>query len=309
MSMNLSASTPANHKTQILLAFAIVYIVWGSTYLGIRIAVEAIPPALCAGLRFDIAGTLILIYALWRGDRLPSNGRDWFNIAFTGAMMLIGGNGLVTYSQQWVPSNQAALIVATSALWIAWFGTFGSSGEKLRPWTVVGLLLGFAGVAVLVGGGISAHAAPPLAYAALMLAPVTWAIGSVHSRRHPVANSPLVTAALQMLTAGIAMTIAGLMMGEQDRLRWETHSLLALAYLIVFGSCIAYAAYVWLVHQVTPALLGTYAYVNPAVAVLLGWLVVDETLTQTQIVGTLIVLAAVVMVTLASTRKSAVRSD
>lgn len=301
MSMQPSPATASQHKTKILLAFAIVYIVWGSTYLGIRVAVEAIPPALCAGLRFDIAGTLILLYALARGHRLPSSRRDWLSIAFTGSMMLIGGNGLVTYSEQWVPSNQAALVVGTSALWIAWFGTFGAQGEKLRPLTIAGLLLGFAGVAVLVGGGISAHVVPLLAYAALLLAPITWAIGSVYARRYPVANTPLITAAFQMLTAGIVMTIMGLATGEQSQIRWDPRSLIALAYLIVFGSCIAYAAYVWLVHEVTPALLGTYAYVNPAVAVFLGWLVLDETLTQTQIVGTLIILLAVVMVTLAST--------
>ena len=303
--MNAAAHTqPVASKAQILLAFAIVYVVWGSTYLGIRLAVEAIPPALCAGLRFDIAGAVILAYAWSQGHRLPSSGRDWFNVVFTGSMMLIGGNGLVTFSEQWVPSNQAALIVATGALWIAWFGTFGSRGEKLRPLTIAGLLLGFAGVAVLVGGGISAHSAPPLAYAALLLAPVTWAIGSVHSRRHPVANAPLMSAAVQMLAAGLALTLLGVALGEPAKIRWEPRSLLALGYLIVFGSCIAYAAYVWLVHQVTPALLGTYAYVNPAVAVLLGWLVLDETLTQPQVIGTLIILIAVVTVTLASSRRA-----
>lgn len=291
----------AGHRTQILLAFAIVYIVWGSTYLAIRVAVESIPPALCAGLRFDIAGTLILMYALARGHRLPSSARDWLRSAFTGSMMLIGGNGLVTYSEQWVPSNQAALIVATSALWIAWFGTFGTKGEKLRPLTIAGLLLGFSGVAVLVGGGISARMAPVLAYLALLLAPITWAVGSVYARRYPVANTPLVTAAVQMLTAGMVMTVFGLATGEQSHIRWEPRSLIALAYLVVFGSCIAYAAYVWLVHEVTPAILGTYAYVNPAVAVFLGWLMLDESLTQTQVIGTLIILLSVIMVTLAST--------
>lgn len=296
-----SASAPGAHGTKVLLAFVIVYIVWGSTYLGIRVAVEAIPPALCAGLRFDIAGTLILLYALARGHRLPSTLRDWLSAAFTGSMMLIGGNGLVTYSEQWVPSNQAALIVATSALWIAWFGTFGAKGEKLRPLTIVGLLLGFAGVVVLVGGGISARVAPVLAYLALLLAPITWALGSIYARRHPVGNTPLVTAALQMLTAGAVMTVIGLATGEQSRIRWEPRSFVALAYLIVFGSCIAYAAYVWLVHEVTPALLGTYAYVNPAVAVFLGWLLLDETLTRTQLIGTLIILLSVVIVTLVST--------
>ena len=299
--MTQSPEALATRKTQILLAFAIVYIVWGSTYLGIRVAVEAIPPALCAGLRFDIAGTLILLYALARGQRLPARAADWLKIAFTGVMMLVGGNGLVTYSEQWVPSNQAALVVGTSALWIAWFGTFGAKGEKLKPLAIAGLLLGFAGVAVLVGGGISARMAPVLAYAALLLAPITWAVGSVYARRYPVANTPLITAALQMLTAGIVMTVMGLAMGEQSHIRWEPRALIAMAYLIVFGSCIAYAAYIWLVHEVTPALLGTYAYVNPAVAVFLGWLMLDETLTQTQVIGTLIILLSVIMVTLAST--------
>jgi drug/metabolite transporter (DMT)-like permease len=304
MNDSASSTTPASHKTQVLLAFAIVYIVWGSTYLGIRVAVEAIPPALCTGLRFDIAGLMILAYALASGQRLPGNLRDWRNTIFCGLMMLVGGNGLVTYSEQWVPSNQAALIVATGALWIAWFGTFGAQGEKLRPLTIVGLLLGFAGVAVLVGGGLSAHAVPPRAYAALLLAPVSWSIGSVYSRRHPVVHAPLISAAVQMLAAGLVLTLIGLALGEPARIRWEPRSLLALAYLIVFGSCIAYAAYVWLVHQVTPALLGTYAYVNPAVAVLLGWLILDETLTRAQVLGTFIILAGVVTVTLASARRT-----
>ncbi|TXH04531.1 MAG: EamA family transporter [Nevskiaceae bacterium] len=300
----MSAAPDAALRTRVLLAFVIVYLVWGSTYLGIRVAVEAIPPALCAGLRFDVAGTLILLYALAQGHRLPQTRRDWFAIVFSGAMMLIGGNGLVTYSEQWVPSNQAALIVATGALWIAWFGTFGSRGETLRPLAIVGLLLGFAGVAVLVGGGLSARAAPPLAYAALLLAPVTWAIGSVYSRRHPVSNAPLISAAVQMLAAGLVMTALGLATGEHERLHWAPRAFFALGYLIVFGSCVAYAAYVWLVHQVTPAVLGTYAYVNPAVAVLLGWLLLGETLTPAQVVGTLIILAGVVTVTLASARRA-----
>ena len=304
MNPPVAVAPDAARRTRILIAFGIVYLVWGSTYLGIRIAVETIPPALCAGLRFDIAGAVILAYALWRGDRLPSSRRDWFSIVFTGAMMLIGGNGLVTFSEQWVPSNQAALIVATGALWIAWFGTFGARGEKLRPLTLLGLLLGFGGVAVLVGGSISSRLAPPLAYGALLLAPITWAIGSVYLRRNPVNNAPLMSAAVQMLTAGIAMTLLGLATGEAARVQWTPRAVLALAYLTVFGSCIAYAAYVWLVHEVTPSQLGTYTYVNPAVAVLLGWLVLDEALTRMQVVGTLVILMAVVMVTWTSSRRA-----
>jgi drug/metabolite transporter (DMT)-like permease len=303
--MSTTALTPqAGARTpQLVLAFAVLYLVWGSTYLGIRIAVQALPPALCAGLRFDIAGALILAYCLVRGEKMPATARDWRNISISGLLMLIGGNGLVTYSEQWVQSNQAALIVATGALWIAWIGTFGPNGEKLKPLTIAGLLLGFAGVAVLVGGGISANAAPLPAYLTLLLAPICWALGTVHSRRNPVSNAHLVTAALQMLIAGAVMTAFGFAIGEQHRWRWERDSLLALAYLIVFGSCIAYAAYVWLVHQVTPALLGTYAYVNPAVAVFLGWLILDEQLTQPQIIGTVVILIGVLTVTLSSARR------
>ncbi|MGH8541687.1 MAG: EamA family transporter [Stenotrophobium sp.] len=294
---------PLSSRTQVTMALSIVYLVWGSTYLGIRVAVQGIPPALCAGLRFDVAGVLMLAYALWRGHRLPVAARDWRNVTLTGILLLVGGNGLVTWSEQWVQSNLAALIVATAALWIAWLGTFGPRGEKLNALTITGLLLGFAGVAALVGGSIRQHYGPPLAYAALVLAPVCWALGSVYSKRNPVACNYLVTAALQMLIAGVIMTVAGVASGELPRLHWQTEAFAALAYLVVFGSCIAYAAYFWLVHQVTPALLGTYAYVNPAVAVLLGWWLLGERLTPVQLLGTAVILAGVVTVTLASARK------
>ncbi|MGH8461669.1 MAG: EamA family transporter [Stenotrophobium sp.] len=284
-------------------ALAVVYLIWGSTYLGIRVAVEAIPPALCAGLRFDVAGVLMLAYALARGHRLPATARDWRNVTLTGTLLLVGGNGLVTWSEQWVQSNLAALIVATSALWIAWLGTFGPRGEKLNALTIAGLLIGFGGVAALVGGSIRQHDGPLLAYAALVLAPICWALGSVHSKRYPMSCNYLMTVALQMLIAGAIMTAAGVASGELAQWRWQANSLAALIYLIVFGSCIAYAAYFWLVHQVTPALLGTYAYVNPAVAVLLGWWILHERLTQIQMLGTAVILVGVVTVTLASTRK------
>lgn len=294
--------TAEQHRGRVLLAFAIVYLVWGSTYLGIRVAVQALPPALCAGLRFDIAGLLMLAYAAARGYRLPASAADWRTIAVTGLLMLVGGNGLVTWSEQWVQSNQAALIVATSALWIAWLGTLGARGESLHPLSIAGLLLGFAGVAVLVGGGLEARSAPPLAYGALLLSPVTWAMGSVYSRRHPVASAHAVTAGLQMLIAGLVMTAFGVASGETARWQWQPQALWALAYLVVFGSCLAYAAYFWLVHQVKPALLGTYAYVNPAVAVFLGYWLLDEQLTRIQVAGTAIILLGVVTVTLAAGR-------
>jgi len=284
------------------MAFAIVYLIWGSTYLAIRIGVQELPAVLFAGLRFLVAGPLMLAYAFWRGARLPTSRRDWTVIAITALMMLVGANGLVTWSEQWVESNQAALIVATSALWMAWFGTWGGRGERLGLWTVVGLMLGFGGVVVLVGAGLYMRTAPVSAYLALLISPVLWAAGSIYSRRYPVGCAPMMTAALQMLITGLVMTSLGLALGDASRWHWSVSGITALLYLAVLGSCLAYGAYFWLVHQVTPAQLGTYAYVNPAVAVLLGWLILDEHLVRSQVVGTAIILLGVVLVTWASRR-------
>lgn len=278
---------------------------WGSTYLAIRIGVQALPPALFAGVRFVLAGVLMLAYAFARGGRLPASRRDGFNIAVTGLLMLVGGNGCVTWAEQWIESNQAALIVATSALWLAWMGTWGPRGERLGGLTLAGLGLGFGGVAVLVQSGLSLQAGPPVAYAVLSLAPVFWAAGSVWSRRAPVACAPAMTAALQMLIAGVVFCVLGVAAGEVPRWTWDRDAMLVILYLAVFGSCLAYSAYFWLVHEVPPARLGTYAYVNPAIAVALGWWLLDEHLNATQVLGTAIILAGVVLVSWAQ-RKPAV---
>ena len=298
--------TPSR-TAQIAIAFAIIYLVWGSTYLAIRVGVQSLPPWLFAGTRFLAAGVLMLAYARLRGARLPAARRDWVTIAVTGLLMLGAGNGLVTWSEQWIESNQAALIVATSALWLAWMGTWGAQGEGLNRLTLLGLWLGFGGVAVLVGSGLRLQAAPPLAYAGLSLAPLAWAAGSVWSRRSPVACPPVMTAALQMLLAGVVMTAIGLALGETTRWAPRPEAWAALVYLILFGSCLAYGAYLWLVHAVPPARLGTYAYVNPAVAVVLGWWLLDEHLDSAQVIGTVIILAGVLLVTWAS-RKPKPRS-
>lgn len=291
-----------SRNTQIVLALGTVYLVWGSTYLGIRIGVQELPPVLFAGVRFDIAGALMLAFALWRGHALPRLVADWRKILITALLMLTAANGLVTWSEQWVESNQAALIVATSALWMAWMGTLGGSGEKLSPMTLAGLLLGFAGVAVLVGGGLHLQLAPLGAYFALLLSPVLWAAGSVYSRRNPMSCSPLMTAALQMCITGVVQTALGLALGEAPRWHYDRDAYLALIYLAIFGSCLAYGAYFWLVHEVSPATLGTYAYVNPAVAVLLGWWLLDEHLNATQLAGTGVILVGVVLVSLSAHR-------
>lgn len=289
--------------SKVLAAFAVVYLVWGSTYLAIRVMVESLPPILSAGVRFLIAGALMFAYASGKGHRLPTRRADWITIGLTGLMMLVGANGLVTWSEQWVDSNQAALIVATSALWIAWLGTLGRAGESIAVWAWAGLLLGLGGVVVLVGEGLQLGHAPWFAYLALQISPLLWALGSVLSKRRPTQSSPLMSATLQTLIAGVVMTVLGLADGEAARWSWEPRALIALAYLIVFGTCLAYACFFWLVHEVTPAQLGTYAYVNPAVAVLLGAWLLDERLSAVQIAGTFIILASVVIVTLASSAR------
>jgi drug/metabolite transporter (DMT)-like permease len=288
---------------QLFLAFAAVYLIWGSTYLAIRIVVEALPPASSAGVRFLIAGLTMVVVGLLTGASLPRRWSDWRSTIFVGTLMLVFGNGLVTWSELWVPSNQAALIVATSALWMGWMGTLGSKGEKLGAMRLIGLLVGFAGVIVLVGEGIGGGLAPWTAYAALMLAPIAWAVGSVVSKRSPVSIKPVMAAGLQMLVAGVLLSAIGLLAGEAGRWTWAPRSLWALAYLIVFGSCVAYGAFYWLVHEVSPVVLGTYAYVNPAIAVLLGWWILDERLGRDQIIGTGIILVGVLLVTLGSARK------
>ncbi|MFT4047622.1 MAG: EamA family transporter [Solimonas sp.] len=262
----------------VFLAFALVYVVWGSTCLAIRIGVREAPPVLFAGLRFLMAASpIILAYAVWHGARLPMSRRDGFVIAATSLLMLVGGNGLVTWSEQWVQSNQAALIVATSALWIAGFGTLGSAGEVIDRATILGLLV---------------------------VAPMLWAAGSVLARRCPVGSAPVMTAALQILVAGVVQTASGLALGEPARWRWTPGVLGTLLYLAIFGSCIAFGAYCWRVHQVTPAQLATYAYVNPAVAVALGWRVLGERFSAMQLLGTAIILVSVIAVTLASRRRA-----
>lgn len=291
-------STAPASVGKIALALITVYIVWGSTYLAIRFGVEVTPPYLFASTRFVAAGLILLVFALLTGLKLPRSRADWQAIAITATLLLVGANGLVTWSEQWIASNQAALMVATCALWMAGFGTLGSRGEPLSKLTWLGLLIGFAGVAVLVGDGLMQHAGPVGGYVALTIAPILWAIGSIYGRRNPQECAPLMTAALQMLIAGVLMAGIGFASDEHERWRWTSQSWGAWAYLTVFGSCIAYGAYYWLVHNVTPALLGTYAYVNPAIAVLLGAWLGGEHMNTPQLIGTGVILAGVVAVTL-----------
>lgn len=289
-----------HRRYKIVIAFLTLYLVWGSTYLAIRVGVHDLPPALFAGVRFVISGLLLGAFARASGQRFPRALSEWRLIAIMGILLLAGGNGLVVVGEQWVPSNQAALLVATTALWLAALGTLGAQGQPLGRHTAAGLAAGFAGVALLLfpdGEKFSfIHLGGQFV---ILLAALLWSLGSIYGKRQPQSTPPLMSAALQMLLGGLFLCGVGALGGEMQAWVWSVRGLGALAYLIVFGT-LGFVAYIWLLHNVAPAQLGTYAYVNPAVAVLLGGWLLGETLTAVQLMGMGVILMAVIAVTLSS---------
>ncbi|MEJ2513927.1 MAG: EamA family transporter [Gammaproteobacteria bacterium] len=290
-------------------AWSVVYLVWGSTFLAIRIAVADLPPAMLAGVRFILAGLALGSLALARGQKIPTTLRQWRVCAIMGLALIVIGNGLVTWAEQWVPSNQAALIIASSALWTAWFGTFGPRGIALSGATRAGLVLGLAGVAMLVWPSSDVQAAPggDLLWPklAVLVSTLAWSGGVIYGRNAGTDLPPLMFAAAQMLVGGSVLTFIGLARGEIYLWQWTLPGIGGLLYLTVFGSCLAYATYIWLIGQTTPARLSTIAYVNPAVATVLGWWLLDETLGPLQLGGMMVVLAAVVWVSVSGRTRPA----
>ena len=295
---------PPGWKLRAGIAFATVYLVWGSTYLAIRIGVQKFPPALFAGVRFVAAGVLLVTYARLLGRPWPRQFPEWKTIIVVGVFLLVGGNGLVVWGSQWIPSNQMALIVATVALWIGGLGTLGTQGDKLPTQAAVGLLIGFAGVALLLRAKADLSIEMLWGQLAGLGAAMFWALGTIYGKRRRPRTPPLMSAGLQSLVAGGLLCVLGLAVGERDAWRWSWQGGLALTYLVLFGA-LAYAAYVWLVHEVKPAALGTYAYVNPAVAVVLGWWLLDEALNAAQMAGMGTILAGVVLVSTSRAREVA----
>ena len=285
-------------RLNVIAAFAIVYLVWGSTYLAIRVGVATLPPALFAGARFFAAGLLLAAYAYLSGQHLPRDRHEWKTITVVAVFLLVGANGLVVWGEQWVPSNQAALIASTVALWLAGLGALGPQGESISRRRLTGLFIGFVGVMLLMWPEDSFVLEHFSAQLAILLAALSWAAGSIYMRRRKPSTPPLMAAAMQSLVAGVLLGFIGFSAGEAGRWVWTGNATYALLYLIVFGSCLAYAAYIWLLHEVSPTALGTYAYVNPVVAVLLGGWLLGESLNAIQFAGMLVVLVGVVLVSL-----------
>lgn len=281
-----------------LVAYVIVSVVWGSTYLAIRIGVHHLPPALFGGLRFLAAGAILLGAALLLGQRLPRRPRDWATGAVVGIMLLTLGNGGVIWAEQFVESGTAAVLVVVGALWMAVFDAVIPGSEARPTWQqFAALLVGFLGVVVLVGGNpVAIGGSGWLGPAALVSASACWALGSIVSKRRPVEASPYVYAALQMLFGGGALTVVGLAAGEAARFTLSPQGLGAIVYLIVFGSLVGYTSFVYLLRHAPPAFVGTHNYTNTVVAVLLGWLILDEHLTAWTFVAMAVVLGSIVWV-------------
>ncbi|MGB9428406.1 MAG: EamA family transporter [Gammaproteobacteria bacterium] len=290
-------TSDARHRLQILAAFAVVYVVWGSTYLGIRIGVQDIPPAMLSGVRNSIAGLAIMLIAAVRGERLPRVRRDWLHALVMGVLLVSLGNGLVTWAEVYVQSNQAALIATTSALWVAWFGTFGPKSHALSSRAKFGLVLGFLGAILMLLPGRQFSFEHFGAQLMILLSTVCWGAGVIYGRSFAVSVSPLMLSGMLLFAGGVLLVILGVAIGEPAHWHWSVRGLGALAYLTVFGSCLAYSTYVWLIHHTTPDKLSTTAYVNPAIALVLGWAVLGEKVEGIRLLGMFVILAGVILVT------------
>lgn len=286
-------------------ALGTVYVVWGSTYLAIRVAIETMPPLLMASVRFLIAGALLYGLSVRRGDRVgdrPTR-QQWVAATVIGTLLLGGGNGLVAYAEQRVPSGTAALLVACTPLWMALLDR-AVFGVRLRRITVAGLILGFSGVAVLVRP--EGSSAQLFSLLAVVLASLSWATGSLYARRAPLPARPMVGAGMEMLAGGVVLGLVGLAGGELGRVdagRISLASALSLAYLIVFGA-LAFSCYIWVLRAAPTTLVSTYAFVNPVVAVLLGWAFQNEAVTGRTLVAAAVIVAGVAAIVTSQARAS-----
>ena len=285
-------------RLKVVLAFAAVYIVWGTTYLGIRFAIATIPPLLMAGTRFMIAGALVALWCQIKKEPSASREDRWHALAL-GALLLVGGNGLVTWAEQRIPSGVAALLISTEPIWLAVLLLVGRRSVKPTPQGLIAMLLGLIGVGILTSkGSQGATRLDPWAIGAVLLATLSWGAGSIWSSRIDPPRSMLRQVAWQMFSAGVAMSTIGLLMGEGAQLHPESISVrsgLAFGYLVVFGSIVAFLAYTYLLKEVSPTMVSTYAYVNPAIAVFAGWAIGGEHLGLREIGAMAVIVAAVVL--------------
>jgi drug/metabolite transporter (DMT)-like permease len=302
-----------NNKGMVIAAFAAIYLIWGSTYLGILLAIKTIPPFFMASARFLVAGIILLGWSFWKGEKIPSL-RSTGMIAFSGILLLFIGNGAVTWVEQYLPSALAAIIVATVPLWFVLLDKrqwhFYFSNKQI----ILGLIIGFAGVVLLFAGKTATDLFSDrmkfISLLVLMGGTIAWTAGSLFSKYRKMEGSTTMKVAIQMITAGIAFFIAALVAKEQkhmiiEQVNWT--SIAALLYLIIFGSLIGYMAYMWLLSVRPASLVGTYAYVNPVVAVFLGWIVAGETISTQQVIGLSVIIIGLVIVNVSKEKKTEIK--
>ena len=292
-------------KLLVLAAFAALYLIWGSTYLSIRIGIKTIPPFFLVGTRFLVAGAILFLWCLYKGEKIPSL-KKFGNVSVGGILMLFMGNGAVSYAEQYLPSGIAAIIVATVPLWFVLLDKGQWKYYFSNKRIIFGFLIGFAGVLLLFSGKGStdflADKMKLVGFFVLLIGTVAWATGSLYSKYKKVEVTVTMKAAVQMLAAGVASILAGFIGNEQNHMSLShisSASVLALLYLVFMGSLIGYMSYIWLLSVRPASVVGTYAYVNPVVAVFLGWLIADEQITVQQILALVVILAGVVLVNFA----------
>ncbi len=300
---------PATWKT--LLAFAIVYFVWGSTFLAIRVGVREVPPFLLAAMRFLVAGLVLYVWMVARGERSPS-GREWMSVSVLAVLIFVLDYGLVFWAEQRVPSGMAAVMLATIPVFTALSEIIFLRTQRLTLRLALALLIGIGGVVVLMSRALNVGGAPidPVGAVALIIAAMSWSVSSALSRRLPLPASKVMSSGAQMLAGGVFLTLTAAALGEFRNFHPSSVSRTAwfsLLYLIVAGSIVAFTAYVWLIHHESPTKVGTYAYVNPVVAVLVGYFLGGEALGLRTILGTVFVLISVVVITTTRGKKPVAR--
>jgi drug/metabolite transporter (DMT)-like permease len=299
----MNQTTDRAFLLRVIAAFAALYVIWGSTYFAIRVTLDSMAPAASAAVRFVVAGPLLLLLARLNGQAILPPRRELVSLGVIGCLLLVGGNGLVVWSEQYVASGLAALTVATTPLWIAIFGALLPHGERLPAAGWAGVLLGLIGLGVLLWPKLSAGAGSELyGEVALLSATLCWTSGSLCSKRIVLTVPPLVATGWQMLIAGVVFSLIAARAGALTHFAPAPAGWLALGYLVIFGSCIAFTAFGWLLQHVPAAKVMTYAYVNPVIAVLLGCLLRDEPFTTSMALGTPIIVVAVALVTTAKVR-------
>lgn len=318
--MQLNTLKPSDNKRQLIIliaAFAAVYVFWGSTYLAIKYAIETLPPFLMAGARFAFAGSILFLWARLSADYEKPAMRHWRTSFVVGTLLLLGGNGGVVIAQHYISSSLAALLVATEPFWIVILSWLWLKGGRPNWKVALGLGIGFVGVWLLISGravnGAGTDGAGQwIGILAVIVGAFSWAAGSIYGLRASTPKSSLLTAGMQMISGSFALLLVGFLRGEWSRFEpsaVSANSIFGLVYLIIFGSLIGFTAYSWLLKNAQPSMVATYAYVNPVIAVLLGWLIAGESMTGQMLIGAGVVVGSVMLITSQTSEQKQIAAD